>query len=154
VQRGVRLKWDEVQKALRATLGAIAARDARREAFRQVARQLVARGQADRVLPLAGQLYTAPDADRAEALAVAGFEFLAAGDSAHAAQAGDQARAAYDAKQPPALRAAVVALAMALGSKPPKAGKGPEEDANAVVGQAAGLARQGKWPQARELKRT
>jgi hypothetical protein len=154
VRSEVRVKWDEVQKAVRATLAAMSSGDGRREAWRAAVRRLAARGQADRILPLAGQLYTAPDADKAEAVAVAGLELLAAGATEQARKAREQATAIYGGSKPPPLRAAVVVLAMALGDKPPKPEKAPNEEAYAMIGQAGGLARQGKWPQAREVQRT
>jgi hypothetical protein len=154
LQKDLKVKWDEVHKSLRATLGAIGSSEARREAVRAVTRRLIAAGQADRVLPLTSQLYSASDADRAEAVAVVGMEFLVAGDKERAEKAAEQAISAYATKQPPALRASVVALAKALEKSPPKPGKGPDEEASAMIGQAEALARQGKWPEARDVAKS
>jgi hypothetical protein len=154
VQREVRLKWDEVQKILRATLAAMNSPEARREALGEVVRRLIAHNQADRVLPLIGLVYSGPDVERSEALAVAGLVFLNAGDNAHAEKAAEQALARYASKEPPPVRAAIIALAMALGKAAPKPGKGPDEDSQALIGRVEGLARQGKWDEARAAART
>jgi hypothetical protein len=144
----LRLKWDEVQKTLRATLAAVNSSEARREGLRAVVRRLLAHGQKDRVLPFTNQLYSSLDADKAEALGVVGLEFLNAGDKTTAAEVANLVLPRYRKDEPPALRASVVALALALDDKPPKPGKGPGEEANALIGKVEGLARQGKWDEA------
>src|SRR5262249_56492287 len=148
-------------KRLRPTRESIGSREAKREALRAVCRRLLERGEAGRVLPLALKIYNAEDAaGRAEGVAVAGLELLRHGDRALAEKAGDDALAAYapppqegeEAPPPvPALRPAVVALALAVGKKPPKRGKGLDEEENEIIGRAEGLARQGKWAEARQL---
>src|SRR5205807_4407100 len=81
---------------------------------------------------------------------VVGLVLLGAGHEKEAGQAADKALAAYPAKaeEPPPLKSAVVALAVALKKAPPKPGKGGE--AINEVGQAAGQARLGQWNPARQ----
>jgi hypothetical protein len=153
VAAGVHLPWDEVQKAVRATLTAITAQGARGQALRAVCRRLAERGQAQRLLPLATQLASSPGPDRYEALSIAGLELLRAGKKADAEKAAEQALPPYadaKAKDRPALRSAVVALALALGKPAPEAGSASEDRENAAIGQAEGLALQGKREEARE----
>jgi hypothetical protein len=154
VRNEVRLSWDEVHKLVRAALAGVHSPEGRLLALRGVVRNLVAEGQADRVLPLTTQVFSSPEADRSEALATAGLEFLAAGDRARAEKAADQALAPYDAKKPPPVKQALIALAVALEKKVPKAGKGPDEEADRLAGEAEGQARLGKWDEARQRTRT
>ncbi len=149
-----RLRWDEVQKTLRATLAAIQDPQGRLAALRGVAGRLARCGQGARVLPLVGQLYAAADADRGEALATAGLELFDAGDAERAGQAGAQALAPYESKKPPALRPAVVTLAMVLKRPPPAPAKTSLEEQNRLLGEVEGLARNGQWDQARTMART
>jgi hypothetical protein len=152
---GRRLRWEEVQKALRGTLGALAAPEARLAALRAVARRLAARGQPERAKFLAAQVYPVLDADRVDALASVGVELFAAGETAEARMVADIALPAYAGKKPPELRPAPVTLARLLGrddykkSKDPKKLKGLVEPANERVGRAEAHARKGEWRDAR-----
>jgi hypothetical protein len=152
LEREMRIKWDDAQRQVRATLTAISTPEARLEALRGVAGRLVARGQTERVIPLVQQVYSAPDADQAEALAVVALELRKA-DEARAAEAADLALRPYDAppKDRPHLRAPVVAAALVFNKKPPTPQKGSAEDERQeLIGQAEGLARRGDLAQARE----
>jgi hypothetical protein len=170
INKELRLSWDEVQKRLVATLAEISNVEARLQALRRVVRRLLERGESRRVLPLTNQVYPPSDpektADKAAALAVAGFEFHRADDKSSALQAAEAALAPYtkdakdpkDAKEPkdakaksPPLRAEVVALAQVLGmeKKAPAAGDNEDDKANEHIGKVMGLARQGEWGQAR-----
>jgi hypothetical protein len=160
-QKDFRLPWDETQKLVRAALSAIGpggspapeSRPARLEALRAVVRQLVARGQVERVLPIVTQLYSAPDTERAEAMAAASFELLAADKKDAADRAADQALSVYAGQSPPPVGAGVVSLALMLEKPAPKAGKAVGEEQEHHIGETEGLARQGKWEQAREKAR-
>src|SRR5206468_3416858 len=104
-------------------------------------------------IPLVRSIYSAENADHAEALAFVALELLGADDGKLAEAAADQALAVYapDRKPRPRLRAPVVALAVALKKAPPQPEKGSVEDERQeLIGQAEGLARPGQWPQARE----
>jgi hypothetical protein len=150
----LRIPWDKTQDLVRSTLSAMGP-GGRLDALRAAARRLIVRGQADRVLPLAGQVYPAPEADKAEALAAATLEFLAAGERGRTDKAAEQVLAPFAVKdkKPPAARPAVVALAVALHKQVPQPGKrGPDEDH--FIGEAEGLARLGQWDEAREKART
>jgi hypothetical protein len=150
-QKEIHISWEEAQKLLRATLEAVGAPEGRLLALRAVARRLLDVGQADRVLPLTGQLYPSPEVDKAEAHAAVGLEFLAAGDQARAEKAAELALAPYRGKTPPPVRAGVVALALALKKNDPKPAKGfLEEENNHFIGEAEGLARLGQWDEARK----
>jgi hypothetical protein len=152
LEREMRLKWDEVQNRVRVTLGAVRTPEARLAALRGVAGRLVARGQPERVIPLVRTVYSAPDADQAEALAVVALELRKA-DEARAAEAADLALRPFDPaqKQRPPLRAPVVAAAVVFNKKPPTPEKGSVEDERQeLIGQAEGLAWRGEWAQARE----
>jgi hypothetical protein len=144
----LRISWDETQKMLRAILSLMGS-EGRLETLRVVSRTLLAKGQADRVLPLAGQVFPSPEANKAEAAAAVGLVFLAAGDDDRAGKAADQVLSLFDAKSPPPVRPSVVALALALKKPAPKAGKPENERADHFVGTVEGLARQEKWEQAR-----
>jgi hypothetical protein len=151
VEELTRLDWDATQKQVQAALAPIRDPEPRLDAYRAVSRRLIARGEAKRVLPLASAVFGARPAEQPAAVAAAGLEFLDAGQPELAAKAAEQSLAAYEAKgERPPVAASVVALALALGKKPPKGEKGIEEDAE-WVGTAEGLARQGKWPQARAM---
>jgi hypothetical protein len=148
-QKAVRISWEELQKKLLQPALSSMAGEGRLETLRVVSRTLLAKGQADRVLPLAGQVFPSPEADKAEAVAAVGLEFLAAGDLDRAGKAADQALALFETKSPPRVRPSVVALALALKKPAPKAGKPENERADHFVGTVEGLARQEKWEQAR-----
>jgi hypothetical protein len=161
VRQELRQKWNDTQKMLQAAVSAVHSPEGRLDTLRAVARGLIAQGQADRVQPLVGQIYTG-EVDKAEALAAVGLEFLAAGDRAHAEKAAEPALSLYTAKEkdktakekdkePPPVRASVVALAVALDRPVPKAGKGPGEEAGHMAGRAEGLARRGEWEAARKV---
>lgn len=155
VRLDLRASWDTTQKMLRAVLKEVSEPEARLEALRRVARRLLAHGQAPRVAALASQVYTGSTEGLPEALAVAGLELFQAGQTAEAERVVVRVLAAFNnpKKQPP-LRPAVVALAMALGKKPPpKSGKGVIEGENEFIGHVEGLARQGKLDEARQKAR-
>jgi hypothetical protein len=153
----LRLPWDKTQQLLLATVREIHEEEAKLHALRAVARSLREHGQGARVLPLANQLFAAPDADKTAALAGVGLEFLKADDRAAAEKALDAALQLFpkdakdkDAKAPP-LRAEVVALALLLDKKDlPPAGDNEDNKANEQVGRAEALARQGKLEEARK----
>jgi hypothetical protein len=167
VEQGVRQKWDEVQKSLGGVLTAVRGEDPSRQGeakmfvLRAVVRRMIARGQGERAVTLIRQLYGAADADLCEAMAVTGLELLAAGDTERARLAAQKALGPYNVKPPPTgrapsrpqLRAAVVALAMAVGQPRPEAGKAIGEDVQLFLGEVEGFARQGKWDRAREKAR-
>jgi hypothetical protein len=159
LEDGQKLAWNDVQRAVRSALTSIANREARLDAVRNVLRGLLARGQGERVLPLTAQVYAAPGADRQEGLAAAGLEFLGAGRAADAEKALQQALEPFREPEPPEWRPAVVALHAALkgegpvGPKSPKdlrKPKGVNELEDYAGGLAEGLARAGKWKEARE----
>jgi hypothetical protein len=154
---GRKLKWDEVQKLLRATLTAVQAPEARVEALRGVARRLATQGQGDRVLSLVANVYSKTSQEQAEALGAAGLELRAAGQTAAAEKAAERAVQVYAVeKDRPALAASAVALAVALNKQPPKpAAKGEKaaekDEQSELIGRAEGLARAGLWEQARAM---
>jgi tetratricopeptide (TPR) repeat protein len=152
LERELRLKWDDAQKRIQATLGAIRTPEARLEALRGVAGRLVARGQATKVIPLVQRVYSAVDADQAEAYAVVALELRKA-DETRAAEAADLALRPFDPaiKDRPPLRAAVVAAALVFDKKLPAFEKKRVEDEwQELIGRAEGLARRGELAQARE----
>jgi hypothetical protein len=149
VRQGARLSWKDTSAALRTTLAAMKVHEARLEALRKVSRRLVDAGQPGQVLALTSLVYSAPGADKAEALAVAGLALLGKGKAADAGKAADRALEEY-ARGGVQLRAPVVALAVALKRQPPKPDKGSSDQEADAVGQAGGLARLGQWDQARE----
>jgi hypothetical protein len=153
----LRLTWDKTQQLLLAALRDIHDAEAKLSALRAVAQSLREHGQSARVLPLANQLFAAPDADKAATLALLGLDFLKAGDKDSANKAADAAlqlfakdAQAKDAKVPP-LRAEVVALALLLEKKDiPAAGDNDDDKGNELIGKAEALALQGKWDEARK----
>jgi hypothetical protein len=150
-EKEVRLKWDDTQRAVQATLSAMAPGEARLDALRRVSRHLIARGQIDRVLPLTTKVYASAEAEKAAALAAVGLELLAAGNKEAAQKAADQALEVYGtgargAGSPP-LVPEVVALALVLNKNPPEPTKADEK--NDLLGQVEGLAVQGKADEAR-----
>lgn len=149
LRKGRCLPWEEVQKMLRATLGEIQDAEARRQTIAEVSQRLIARGQTRLLLPLIGQVYAAADADKAAALAIAGFELLRADDRATAEKAADDALRLYEDKKPPPLRPEVIALALVLNKKTPKPGKPKAEKANEHIGEVEALARQDQKEKAR-----
>jgi hypothetical protein len=161
VEKGARLRWDEIHKSLRGILTAVRAGDTAQGdgkmfVLRGVARRLIAHGQAERALTLVRQLYGGSD-EFSEATAAVGLECLAAGDEKHAREAKNHALAPYTnparASSRPPLRASVVALAQALGEKTPEGTKAIGEDIQILLGQVEGLARKGDWARAREKAR-
>ncbi|HZY87187.1 MAG TPA: hypothetical protein VFE78_20290, partial [Gemmataceae bacterium] len=155
LEREKRLTWDNTQKLVKATLGAIATPEARLEALRGVAGRLIARGQPKLAVSLINLLYSDGE-DKAEAQAVVALELLKAGDEERAKEAAVESLKVYapDHKPRPRLRAPVVVLAMALKKAPPAPEKNNVEDEKQdVIGQAEGLARQGKWDEARARAR-
>jgi hypothetical protein len=146
----LRLAWPDTQKLLLATLTQVKDNEARQDGVRQVSRRLIARGQGGMVLPLVRQVYTAPDADRAAALSLAGLELLREGDKPGAEKAVEEALRIYEGKPRPALRPEVVALAATLQKKPPTAGEEGDDKRNEHLGRVEGLARTDQWDQARQ----
>jgi hypothetical protein len=152
VRDGTRLPWPEVQRYTRTVLASISVPEARQNALRQVVRQLLAREQSQRVLPLTTQVFSNPGPEQIEALARAGLELFVAGKKEEAGKAADQALGPYsDQNNRPALQPGVVALALALDRPPPEPDKGNAETENEAIGRAEGLARQGKWVEARQV---
>jgi hypothetical protein len=152
LERELRMKWDEAQKRIEVTLHEIRTPEARLEALRGVVGRLVARGQTQRVIPVVQRVYSAPDADQAEAFAVVALE-LRKVDETRAAEAVDLALRPFDPTQKPhpRLRGPVVAAALAFGKTPPAPEKGNVEDERQeLIGQAEGLARRGDPAKARE----
>ncbi|HTU17010.1 MAG TPA: hypothetical protein VMG10_03020 [Gemmataceae bacterium] len=155
----LRMPWDDIQKRLFATLGAISDAEARLQALRAVAHRLVERGQTARVLPLTNQVYPRTDpektADQAAALTVVGLELLKLKDRESAEKAVKEALSLYEGKKKPPLRAPVVALALILGldKQAPTAGEAKDDKANEYLGKVAALARQGEWDKARDRVR-
>jgi hypothetical protein len=139
---------------LRLTLTEIRTPELRMDALRTVLRQLIARGQPAVVQGLALQAFNDradSPRDRLEAVSVAGLELLAAKYPAEAEQAAQYVEAEYGAKVRPPLAASAVALSLALGRPVLRAGKDGLDPDFELVGQAEGLARLDKWPEAREL---
>jgi hypothetical protein len=152
VRDGVRLPWPEVQRNTRTVLAAIHVPEARLNALRRVVRRLLARDQAQRVLPLTAQVFSTPGPEQLEAIARAGIELAVAGKKDEAGQAADQVLAAFN--QPgerPALQPGVVALALTLDRAAPEPGPGSIELENQAIGRAEGLSRQGKGEEARKV---
>ncbi len=152
LEREMRMKWDEAQKRVEVTLHEIRTPEARLEALRGVVGRLVARGETQRVIPVVQRVYSAPDADQAEAFAVVALE-LQKTDQARAAEAADLALRPYDPAVKPRtrLRGPVVAAALVFGKAPPAPEKGSVEDERQeLIGQAEGLARRGDLAKARE----
>jgi len=149
VERGEKLNPDDAQKLLTGVLRTIRDPDARREAIRLVAGRLIQRGQAERASSLAGLSATGP-AERAEAQALVGLEFHAAGSSDLAGKALDVALQPFAAKDAPVIPAAVQALAQ-LTQKPlpPNPKTGPDAEEQAGTGEVMALARSGKLDEAR-----
>jgi hypothetical protein len=154
VDAGVKLKWDDAQKEIGASLRGIRDSEAKLEGLREVARLLAGKGQGARATALASSLYSSPNEEKAEALGVVGLELLTADKKELAAKAADQALSLYTAKDRPALAPSVVALAMVLGREPPEAlkkSKTPSEDEAAkYIGMVEGQARLKQWAEARQ----
>lgn len=154
---GRKKEWPEVQKLVRSTLDGIDSREARLAAVSRIVAGLVERGQVARVGPLVGEVaaYSAPGADRAEALATAGLELDRLGKKDEATALLTEALKPYtDKKQAsPPVRPAVVSLALLLGKPPPAAAKNFEEEESVSIGKADALARQGKLDEARKAAR-
>jgi len=148
--RELRLPWADTQKLLLATLTQVKDAEARQTGIRLVSRRLLERGQGGMVLPLLRQIYTAPDADRAAALSIAGLELLKSGDRPAAEKAAEEAIKMYDDKPRPALKPQVVTLAMVLQTKPPPAGEASDDKRNEHLGRVEGLARTEQWDRARQ----
>jgi hypothetical protein len=152
-RRALRLKWDETQKLVSATLTAIPSWENRLAAYRGACRRFIARGQERRVQSLASTAFGERAGERTGALAAGGLELYDAGKKEAAGQVLEQVLKAYDVKNDrPPMAPEAVALAMALGKPPPPAGaKGLAEQDNFLVGSVEGQARQGHWAEARKL---
>jgi hypothetical protein len=98
IDKGQRVKWEEAQKAVRGSL-ALLHSEPRLNGLVAVSRQLIARGQAERALGLAGQVATTPG-EKMDAYALVGIELYRAGQHDLARQALTQA--AEPAEDPPA----------------------------------------------------
>ncbi len=155
IDNKTRLKWDEAQRAIGQTLHAMQNSEARLDAYRAVCRRLLGKKETKHALALARQLSDLPK-EKAEAVAVAGLEMLAANDRTGAEEAGRDALAPFTQKEKkqPVLPPSVVALVVALGQEiPPYEGEGKrlaEEEDNIAVGKAEGFARNRDWGKARE----
>src|SRR5262249_27255964 len=77
VQVELRIPWDLVQQKQVVPALTAMRRVGRLDALRAVARRLIERGQPDRVLALAVQVFSSPEDDKAEALAAVGLELHA-----------------------------------------------------------------------------
>jgi hypothetical protein len=153
-----RVAWDTTQKALHNLLAAIAEPQARLEGLRRAAVGLAEREQAPRALALAGQVFPAAGADRAEAFGVVGLELFRLGNKIEAINAARQTEAVYAVKKNrPLLRPSVVALDTVL-QRPllPPTTKGLVEQENIAIGKAEGQARLGNretaYKEARDVK--
>jgi hypothetical protein len=147
---GLRLKWDDAQKALLRTLSAITPA-ARLDGLRRVCAGLIEHDQTKRVLPLTTQLYGVPGPDRGEALGIAGLELARHGKKKEAEQALGLAESIYRKEQNrPSLRASVVALAIVLEHKPVPPGKGIDDEEAHYIGQALGESQRGNLKAARD----
>jgi hypothetical protein len=146
----LRLNWQECLRRVRAALGSIYAPEAKLEAYRAVAGRLFERGQSEGALALASSAFSEAPGEKAAARAAGLLEYLGrSGDKTTVEKAGDGILKEYAAKEPPPLAAEVVTLAILLGKPPPPPGRLPQEDENAWIGEAEGLARKGLLPQAR-----
>lgn len=156
IDNKTRLKWDEAQRAIGQTLHAMHNPEARLDAYRAVCRRLLAKKETKHALALARQLSDVP-AEKAEAVAVAGLEMLAAKDRPGAEEAGREALLPFDRKEGrPLLTPAVVALAVALDRTPlpkpdPDSKQQDKEAVNDAIGQAEGQAWKDHWDEARRL---
>ena len=150
VDAGRKAPWDDVQKDLRATLGAMQEPEPQLEALRGVARRLAEQNEGLRATALANSLFPSANEQRGEALGLVGLELCAAGKKDQAEAAWTQVAQLYSGKERPPLATGPVALATALEKPPPEPAKKSGADAaNALVGQVEGLARMKKWDDAR-----
>ncbi len=156
----LRLSWKDCLLRVLAALNSIEAPQAKREAYREVARRLFALGQPAGAVALASTAFSESPGERLGARAMAALEQidLSAADPSAAAKAKADAAKTYDdiakefesVKEPPPLAAEVVTLALIVGKVPPKPGKALSDDENAWAGDAEGVARKGRLPEARE----
>jgi hypothetical protein len=148
----IRLKWEDCLKYVKSALDAIAAPDAKREAYRAVARRLIARDQNAAAMGLASSAFSGSPGERAGARAIGAMELLdKTGDTAAAAAVCDEILKEFQPPNPPALAAEVVTLAIRVGKPPPAPGKALGDDENFPIGMTEGLARsKGKLPEARK----
>lgn len=151
IEAGTRLKWDEVQKLIGSALAVVANHEtAQRDALRAACVALAAKGQTQRLLPLASQVARGEGLPPHEANALVGLELLRLGQADNAKLAAAEAERPYTAKgKRPTLRPAVVALAVALGRKPPEPAKETFDREAHAIGEADGYARLGKLQEAR-----
>jgi len=152
VDEGLCISWDDAQRTMRGSLRAIYSSEARLYALRPLTRRLIARDQGQRAINLVKVIFDDPG-DKIEGLAMVGLEMVVAKQNDLAQQAGQQVLEPYQGDgEKPLVRAAVVALAMALSKEPPKpVARGPKEESDELVGRAEGLTRVGKLAQARAL---
>jgi hypothetical protein len=159
----VQIPWEDggIHKLLIATLTQIGNLEARREAVRAVGQRLIARGENQRALSLANQVFPKPSDEKAAALSIVGLELLKADDRTTAERALMDALDLYKEKAPNGkgkkekplpLRAEVAALCLLLEKQLPKLGKDPEKEdkANERIGQIVWLARNQRWDEARQ----
>jgi hypothetical protein len=144
----VRLSWEDCLRRVRAALGAMNSPEAKMDAYREVAAQLVKRGQHDAALALASTAFSESPMLRAGARARFALDFL---EKDALTKACDEILKEYSVKDRPPLAADVVALAVAVGKKPPAPGKLLEEDENSRVGEAEGWARSGALPRGQQV---
>ncbi len=153
VRDEIRLKWEDCLKYVKSALDTIKAPDAKREAYRAVARRLIARDQNAAAIGMASSAFSGSPGERAGARAIGAMELLdKTGDEAAAAAVCDEILKEFaPPNPPPPLAAEVVTLALRTGKPPPAPGKALGDDENLPIGMAEGLARsKGKLPQARK----
>jgi hypothetical protein len=148
-----RLDWEPTAKEIRRTLALVISPEAREEAIRLVGRELIALDQGKYTANLPAIF----PGTSAQLHAVLGLEFLRAGDEKTARQ---QAAAAQQLAAQPAVNGppgVLIALWLALGNPEkatavaPMPQNGKAAPLEISLGWAEGLARQGKWTEARSM---
>ena len=104
VDAGRKVSWEDVQKDLRATLGAMQESEPQLNALRGVARRLAEQNEGLRATALANSLFPSANEQKGEALGLVGLELWAAGKKELAAGPANQAAALYPAKDRPPWR--------------------------------------------------
>jgi hypothetical protein len=152
VRDKVGLDWKDVLKRLQSTLGMIHAPEARLNAFRLVCRRLLDAGKPDRVGTLAAYVFSGPE--EAAGKSTASIILLDADQKQLAEPLARSVFKLYAKKEDrPPLVPGVVTLALMLNEPPPEPAKKAalEEKWDSLVGEAEGLARLGRWPDARQI---
>ncbi len=150
VDAGRKAPWEDVQKDLRATLGAMQEPEPQLDALRGVARRLAEQNEGLRATALANSLFPSTNEEKGEALGLVGLELWAAGKKELAAGPANQAAALYPAKDRPPLAPAAAALALVL-EKPltAPAEKAPDDATSEQIGRVEALACMKQWDAAR-----